>query len=576
MAMESSLIAATRATSSQNPEDRIMSSETADDVGEPLLVLVDKDGNYGDGGDHDGDNQDHQQTSAAAAAKAAATTISSSATSSIKKWKNKKFLMTRDVATLIRNHDPSAPHKAQEMIRRMWALYHKTTGESVSVSVSDSDSQSITQSQDYEYLKPDAASYNLWINALAKSGSTSASRNSGNNSNGNGNNKSNNKSPTTANNAAVQAEQVLQEMVERGVRPNVVTYTSVMDAYAQQSAHDPTAAASAERLLFDFVDSTVTLTTESKNDNDKVSSVTADTVLNAWAQQGTEQGAARAEQILQRLQDMATTSDSSTSSSGRGTRSGSSIRPTAFSYATVIHGWAQVGGTQGAERAQAVLDGLLQRLVAAKKKKNSRGAKSTVQGEAHPDTVVFNAVMHAWANSGDPAAGSKAALLLNQMQELHVLAKYDCAPDTVSFNTVLSAWSHGGHMNAAMQAERILQEMVTANRLAPDQAPAPNAVSYNSVLHAWSKSQLPGAANRAEAVLEFMIRSSKKNPEIAPDVYSFTSVLNALAKSKEPNKAQRARARLDQLLEMYAVSRDASLRPSQVTFNTVLNGCKYV
>lgn len=131
-------------------------------------------------------------------------------------------------------------------------------------------------------------------------------------------------------------------------------------------------------------------------------------------------------------------------------------------------------------------------------------------------------------------------------------------------------------MNAAMQAERILQEMVTANRLAPDQAPAPNAVSYNSVLHAWSKSQLPGAANRAEAVLEFMIRSSKKNPEIAPDVYSFTSVLNALAKSKEPNKAQRARARLDQLLEMYAVSRDASLRPSQVTFNTVLNGCKYV
>jgi hypothetical protein len=434
------------------------------------------------------------------------------------KWKKKKFLMTRDVMTLIRNGDPSAPKKAQEMIHRMWTLYQKAKASSSDSQGDDGDSS--------QYFMPDTASYNLYINALAKSSSVD--------------------NPT----AAAQAEQVLQNMREVGIRPNVVSYTSVMDAYAQQSAHDPTAAVSAERILLDLVEQSLPDDTTTG-----VTSVTADTVLNAWAQQGTEQGAARAQQILERLEEAAI-----------GSRS-SSIRPTAFSYATVIHGWAQVGGTVGAEKAQEVLDRLLQRLAKRTNKKD--------QTAVHPDTVVFNAVLHAWANSGDPTAGSKAVKLLNQMQELRVKHKYDCAPDTVSFNTALSAWSHCSHMNAATQAEHILQEMIAANREAPEHTPPPNTVSYNSVLHAWSQSLLPGAAERAEAVLEFMIRSQRT--DIAPDVYSFTSVLNALAKSKEPNKAQRARARLDQLLEMSAISErdDPSLRPSQVTFNTVLNGCKY-
>jgi hypothetical protein len=446
------------------------------------------------------------------------------------KWKKKKFLMTRDVTTLIRNGDPAAPKKAQEMIRRMWTLHQNKQA---------SDTSDDSQAQ----FMPDTASYNLYLYALAKSAGSCDNKD-----------------------VAVQAEQVIRNMLELGIRPNVVSYTSVMDAYAQQSSHDPTAAAQAERILFELlalgdtphtgdpIANTNPNTSTPQEHSTKVTSVTADTVLNAWAQQGTEKGAARAQQILERLEEAAIHSGRSPTTS--------SIRPTVFSYATVIHAWAQVGGTQGAEQAQEVLDRLLQRLA----NKKDRCA-------VHPDNVVFNAVMHAWANSGDPAAGSKAVLLLRQMQELHVRHKYDCAPDTVSFNTVLSAWSHGGHMNAATQAERILQEMVTANRQTPEHAPPPNTVSYNSVLHAWSQSPLPGAAERAEAVLEFMIRAKK--PDIAPDVYSFTSVLNALAKSKEPNKAQRARARLDQLLEIYATSRDPSLRPSQVTFNTVLNGCKY-
>lgn len=139
---------------------------------------------------------------------------------------------------------------------------------------------------------------------------------------------------------------------------------------------------------------------------------------------------------------------------------------------------------------------------------------------------------------------------------------------------MLSAWSHSSHVNAAAQAERILQDMVTANRQATDtDPPAPNTVSYDSVLHAWSKSQLPGAATRAQAILEFMIHSQQA--AIAPDIFSFTSVLDALVKSKVPGKAAQASQLLDKLVTMYAETEDDHLRPSQVAYNAVLNGCKY-
>lgn len=212
----------------------------------------------------------------------------------------------------------------------MWTLHEKNT--------SGDDDKSQPQSQ--SPFMPNTTSYNLYINALAKSKSKSSHDNK---------------------QAAVQAELVLRKMLElgkvyNGCRPNVVSYTSVMDAYAQQPANDPTAADSAERILLELVTSISTGTLPnipSPTSTNQVTFVTADTVLNAWAQQGTARGAARAQQILERLEEAAI-------QSSRGRSSGNSIRPTAFSYATVIHGWAQVGGTQGAAKAQEVLDRLSQ------------------------------------------------------------------------------------------------------------------------------------------------------------------------------------------------------------------------
>jgi hypothetical protein len=188
-----------------------------------------------------------------------------------------------------------------------------------------------------------------------------------------------------------------------------------------------------------------------------------------------------------------------------------------------------------------------------------------------PDVVVFNAVIKAWAASKDKRAGKQAFALLRQMKDL-ATEGYDTYPDIVTYNTLLSAWSHCGEVNAAPQAEKIVSEMQKAAKESKS-APQPNTVSYNTILDAWSKSSLPGAALRAQKVLEFLIKS--EDPEIAPDVISFTSVLDAWAKSKEPHKGARTRELLNQLVDLYETTKRPNLRPSQISYNSVLNACAF-
>jgi pentatricopeptide repeat protein len=120
----------------------------------------------------------------------------------------------------------------------------------------------------------------LWINALAKS---------------------------KLENAGELAEQVLEQMKADGVEPEIVKYTSMMDVYAKSNSPEK-----AEHVLYQLLDQTA-------DSNDAwVSAVMCNTLLNAWAQHGTKEGAERAQSILQKL-EMWQQND---------------IRPTKFSYTT--------------------------------------------------------------------------------------------------------------------------------------------------------------------------------------------------------------------------------------------------
>ena len=431
------------------------------------------------------------------------------------KWKKKRFLMIKDVNAAVQKKQSRAATKAEEMVRRMWSLYENTGSEE---------------------FRPDLQCYNLWIHAVAKSTQKRHTTGSGDGLK-----------------VGERAELILQEMRDRGIEPNVISYSSVMDAYANQARlGDPKAPAEAERVLFDLLERS------EYSSNLQATPVTSDTVINAWAQQGTLEGAKKAQEILERLEAMSITANGKASSSAKAS---TSLRPTAHSYATVICAWANSGGgTDAAQKASAILD----RLLHARQKSND---DTTVS----PDTVIFNAVIAAWASSGDPQCGTKADEILRQMNELRNDVHYDCQPDVVTYNSVLSAWSRCGHINAAVQAERILKEMILKRKEDPEGNPAPNVISYNTVLNAWSKSTLDGSQDRAETLLKFMSRPDQG--DIVPDLYSFSSVLNAIAKSKQPGKALRAKKLLDYMLDDSSGIKHADLTP--VPFNAVINAAAF-
>jgi pentatricopeptide repeat protein len=434
------------------------------------------------------------------------------------RWKKKRFLMMQDVKQRIRDGDPHAPRKAREMVRRMLTLYEKNG--------------------DKEY-KPNVEVYNLWIHSLAKS-----------------------RLP----NAGEMAEQVLNEIKSTGLKPNIMTYTSVMDAYGKSKSPEK-----AEKILFEL------LSDDGGGSDDGVTAVTCDTLLNAWAQSGTQEGAERAQDILRRLEMWQQ----------------KEIRPTQISYATgmflpyariysfawreqfisssffpffihskVITAWAKVGTREAALKAEAVLFRMLR----------PSPSGSSDDSIVRPDTSVFNAAINAWSLSGDSEGGTKALVLFRKMKELAETEGYNTRPDIVTYNTLLAAWSNCGHASAAQQTEKIVAEMKKQEGQSKD-APSPNTISYNTILNAWSKSDLPGAAQRAQKVLEFMLKSN--NEDIRPDIYSFTSVINAYAKSKEANKSVHARELLNRLLFLYETTKRPELRPTPHPYNTVLNACAF-
>jgi PPR repeat. len=365
----------------------------------------------------------------------------------------------------------------------------------------------------------------------------------------------------------IQAEKILnrledlyQKSGDEDIRPTVITYTEVIDAYAK--SHHAHSAENAERLLYLMMD-------RAQREDGTLdealapTSITCDAVLNAWARKGTREAAGRAEEILERMEYLRT-------------RGNIKVQPTSYSFATVISAWArarfgrgEVSGKENAERAQFIL----RRMVEFRKQMEAKdkGGSSEYCKELEVDTVLYNSVMDAWARSKDPIAGTRAEELLFEMEEKEKTGG-KAAPDTITYNSVINCHANSGHVNAAKAAERVLKKMEIAASTSNGRI-APNTMTYNQVLKAYSKSSLPGAAKRADMILTYMIQSG--NESIQPDVISFSTCLDVWAKSKEPGKAEKAYLILQKMEQLYDSTGLQSIKPNEVTYNTVLNACAF-
>lgn len=153
--------------------------------------------------------------------------------------------------------------------------------------------------------------------------------------------------------------------------------------------------------------------------------------------------------------------------------------PGPIQYTLLIDAYAKSGTVDATQRAEAVIDRLLN-------SSSSAGLGVT------PTAQMMNAVMSTYANIGTVDAATKATAILERMEYLKEFGQL-VKPTVHSYSIAISAWAKCGSGTAAENAERIL------NRLFDDynevlsrgdnkqyaEELMPNNVVFNSVIDAW-------------------------------------------------------------------------------------------
>jgi len=275
--------------------------------------------------------------------------------------------------------------------------------------------------------------------------------------------------------------------------------------------------------------------------------------IDAWANSGDTRGPSRAEQILQRMEELSTNH--------------SNLQPDICTFNTVINAWAQSKGNvhKSVSRAEQILTQLERR---------SDETMGRAQQHLKPNTITYTTVMKTLAKCAggvvdNPTASvNKAEMVLRSMVQRYLDGERNVKPNIMSFNTVIDAAARVGD---AERAERLMKLLDYLYRQYGNLDLQPNVHVYTTVINAWARSTRKGAASRAEEILRDMIhRCANGEPHLKPTTITYNTVLHALAKRGTPNTAERAEALLKYMVNSY-LEGDHDVQPDNISFNSVID-----
>jgi len=396
---------------------------------------------------------------------------------------------------------------------------------------------------------------------------------------------------------AHKAEKLLREMQELSIRPNVVTYSSIINAWARRSSRDAKAAQRAEEILWE-------LERLSEKDSSVKPNVRCYTsVMDAWARNKSKKystkGAERAYDILQHLKQLSTNDPS--------------LSPNAFSYSAVINALANSGEDKAVEKAECLLNeiessyynstnlddsmrpntfcysGVINAYAKRKSGPDPRKCEELLQHmlnvskkydnpDAIPNAYAYSAVLLAWSKSKLPGSASRIESILKHMEKLaSVSNNKDLIPNIICYNILIDTYANNKlDLNAAKKAEAILINVLERGK---SSAIKPTVRTFNGVLLAYSKLAMRDggiyaieASNKAERLLQYFERESNEsqnNFDLQPDIFSYNSVLNTLsnASSRDPLAARRA----EEILFHMMNNSSRHCKPNSKSFGAVMN-----
>lgn len=287
-------------------------------------------------------------------------------------------------------------------------------------------------------------------------------------------------------------------------RPNMLTYTIVMDAYAKSGEMD--AGQKAEAFMHEM-------------DLDP-NLFCYNMVINAYTCQGRREGAVdNAERILHEIENIyEKTQDES-------------MKPDVITYTSLVTAWANSNRKgHGANRAEDILNRMM-------------------EAGCEPNTVTFNAVLKSWCKSAERDAPEKALKIFERMEDEFRRGNKEVIPDRITYNTLIHILAKSGRTNAMNNAERILALMETSAE--SDPSLAPNLFSYNIIIEGWGKVRDSDGAMKAYTILQRLLSLKQERSRVQPDVFSFNNVIFALSRSGMKSSALRAEELLQYMLAEY-------------------------
>lgn len=239
-----------------------------------------------------------------------------------------------------------------------------------------------------------------------------------------------------------------------------------------------------------------------------------------------------------------------------------SLRPTTEIYNAVLDGWARQQNC--GEKVEKLL-GHMENLYR--------------DGDEHvrPSLESYTLAIRAWGNKSKdaPDVAERITDIVRRMDTLAKAGRRDLEPNTITYATLIHAWAQSSdNKNSPDNALTVLRHMEKLQRESAKSPVAPNIVVFNSVLHAFVRK---GRLDEARALLEEMksrssLGGNTSNPSVnfRPDAISWGTMIAGYRHSKDPDAGKHVDELLTELETLYGSSGDASLKPTDRIYASVI------
>jgi len=365
----------------------------------------------------------------------------------------------------------------------------------------------------------------------------------------------------TIDGSAERATEILSTMRDEGVEPDALSYSLVVSAWAH--CQHINATKHAELVLGDMekwateknraideafdngLSNHASANGQFNRDADTPSSLPAirvhldvecyNTVLIALSRRRELDASQRALEILYRMIDLA--------DNGFET-----VRPNAKSWNSVLNTLSRASYKDSTQRAEQLL-------------------LEMYDAGIHPDVFSYAALLHAYQKNASPYAAERADDIVRQMEQLYFDGKLNAPPDVYHYTIVCACWARSGESIAAQRCFEILQHM----ELRAVQGFAncnPNVRTYNAVIDAYARGH---HVDEAENLLDEMIRRYRRGDQnVKPDGFTFNAVINAWTRSRKRGCGDRAEMILKRLLEFHE-SGNPDVKPDSRSFSHIID-----